>query len=78
MLISQIGMRKIAKIDLHGIRHTEVESELANAFFWKNIKEAEVITGNSIKMKKIVRDWFKENQLNYIEHVHKASFFVQQ
>lgn len=71
-------MRKIAKIDLHGIRHAEVESELANAFFWKNIKEAEVITGNSIKMKKIVRDWFKENRLNYIEHVHKASFFVQQ
>lgn len=70
-------MKKI-EIDLHGLRHSEVEAELANAFFWKNIKEAEVITGNSIKMKKIVTDWFKENKLNYIEYVHKASFFVQQ
>lgn len=70
-------MKKI-EIDLHGFRHSEVEAELANAFFWKNIKEAEVITGNSIKMKKIVRDWFKENKLNYVEYVHKASFFVQQ
>lgn len=70
-------MKRI-EIDLHGLRHSEVEAELANAFFWKNIKEAEVITGNSIKMKKIVKDWFKENKLNYIEHIHKASFLVQQ
>lgn len=70
-------MKKI-EIDLHGLRHSEVEPILANAFFWKNIKEAEVITGNSIKMKKIVKDWFNENKLNYIEYVHKASFFVHQ
>lgn len=78
MLISQIGMRKMTKIDLHGIRHGEVEAVLAEALFWKNIKNAEIITGNSIKMKKIVKNWFKENQLDYIEYVHSASFFVQQ
>ena len=71
-------MRKMTKIDLHGIRHGEVEAVLAEALFWKNIKNAEIITGNSIKMKKIVRDWFKENQLDYIEYVHNASFLVQQ
>ena len=46
MLISQIGMRKMTKIDLHGIRHGEVEAVLAEALFWKNIKNAEIITGN--------------------------------
>lgn len=71
-------MRKMTKIDLHGIRHGEVEAVLAEALFWKNIKNAEIITGNSIKMKKIVKNWFKENQLDYIEYVHSASFFVQQ
>lgn len=71
-------MRKITKIDLHGIRHHEVESVLTDALFWKNIKNAEIITGNSIKMKKIVKNWFEENRLDYIEHVHSASFFVQQ
>jgi DNA-nicking Smr family endonuclease len=70
-------MKKI-EIDLHGVKHSEVEATLANAFFWENIKEAEVITGNSIKMKKIVRDWFKENKLTYIEYFHTASFLVQQ
>ena len=70
-------MRKMTKIDLHGIRHHEVEAVLAEALFWKNIKNAEIITGNSIKMKKIVKNWFKENQLDYIEYVHNASFFVQ-
>ena len=69
-------MKKI-EIDLHGVKHSEVEATLANAF-WENIKEAEVITGNSIKMKKIVRDWFKENKLTYIEYFHTASFLVQQ
>ena len=57
---------KRVEIDLHGIRHSEVEVVLANAFFWKNIKDAEVITGNSIKMRKIVIDWFNKNKLEYI------------
>ena len=78
MLISQIGMRKMTKIDLHGIRHGEVEAVLAEALFWKNIKNAEIITGNSIKMKEIVVDWFNKNKLEYIEQAHSASFLVHQ
>jgi DNA-nicking Smr family endonuclease len=70
-------MKRI-EIDLHGLKHSEVEVELANAFFWKNIKEAEVITGNSIKMRKIVVDWFNKNELEYIEYVHSASYLVRQ
>lgn len=71
-------MRKITKIDLHGIRHHEVEAVLAEALFWKNIKDAEVITGNSIKMRKIVVDWFNKNKLEYIEQVYSASYLVRQ
>jgi hypothetical protein len=69
---------KRVEIDLHGIRHSDVEGVLANAFFWKNIKDAEVITGNSIKMRKIVVDWFDKNKLEYIEQVYKASYLVRQ
>lgn len=71
-------MRKMTKIDLHGIRHHEVESVLAEALFWKNIKNAEIITGNSIKMRKIVVDWFNKNKLEYIEQVYSASYLVRQ
>jgi DNA-nicking Smr family endonuclease len=67
---------KHVEIDLHGLRHSEVEAILANEFFWKNVKTAEVITGNSVKMKKIVKRWFNENNMNYVEYLHKASFLV--
>ena len=69
---------KHVEIDLHGLRHHDVEATLANEFFWKKVKTAEVITGNSVKMKKIVRNRFKKNKKDYVEYVHKASYFVQQ
>lgn len=61
---------KLARIDLHGLRHSEVEAALADAFFWRNIKEATVITGNSVKMKEIVIDWLKKHDYNYVIEAH--------
>lgn len=71
-------MKNFTKIDLHGLRHADVEATLANEFFWKNIKEAEVITGNSVKMKKIVKNWFKKNKIDYFEFTNRASFLAYQ
>lgn len=68
----------IVELDLHGVRHSEVKAMLSNEFFWKNLKEVEVITGNSVKLKNIVRDWFHENHIEYIEYIHKASFIGYQ
>ena len=46
------------KIDLHGVRHENVQREL-DQFFWQMMQkghtEVEVITGISEKMKDIVR-----------------------
>ena len=50
----------------------------ANEFFWNNVREAEIITGASIKMKEIVRNWLKENKMEYFEYVRKDSFLVNQ
>lgn len=58
------------KIDLHGVKHQDVQRKL-DIFFWecmqKNAKQAEVITGISPKMKQIVRDVCKEYKLDVIE-----------
>ncbi len=58
------------KVDLHGVRHQEVQRKL-DIFFWecmqKSVKQAEVITGISPKMKEIVKEVCKEYQLNVIE-----------
>lgn len=58
------------KVDLHGIKHSEVQRKL-DIFFWeciqKNVKQAQVITGMSPKMKEIVRDICKEYSFDVYE-----------
>ena len=58
------------KIDLHGIKHQDVQRKL-DIFFWdcmqKNINQAEVITGISPKMKDIVKEVCKEYGFGVIE-----------
>ena len=70
--------RPIKEIDLHGVRHNDVEPLLANEFFWKAVKIAEVITGGSPKMKEIVRNWLDINGMDYVEYLLKDSFLVLQ
>ena len=47
------------KIDLHGIKHNEVKRVVEN-FIYKHLqdgtREIEVLTGNSPKMKQLVRE----------------------
>jgi DNA-nicking Smr family endonuclease len=57
----------MAKIDLHGIKHEDVQREL-DTFFWesmkKNLSQVEVVTGISDKMKSIVNDVAKDYGFN--------------
>ena len=71
-------MKKIKIIDLHGVRHDDVTPLLSNTFFWENIYEAEIITGGSDIMKRIVREWLEEHDMNYFEYLRKDSFLVLQ
>jgi hypothetical protein len=70
--------RSVKEIDLHGVRHNDVEPLLANEFFWKDVKIAEVITGGSVKMKEIVKNWLDNNKMDYVEYLGKDSFLVLQ
>ncbi len=58
------------KIDLHGIKHENVQREL-DQFFWSMMKsnhfEVEVITGISNIMKDIVKDISKDYNFNVQE-----------
>ena len=58
------------KIDLHGIKHENVQKEL-DQFFWSMMKsnhfEVEVITGISNIMKDIVKDVSKDYNFNVQE-----------
>ena len=71
-------MREIKIIDLHGVRHNDVTPLLSNKFFWENVYEAEIITGGSIIMKEIVREWLDTHKMNYVEYLRKDSFLVLQ
>ena len=56
------------KLDLHGKSHYEI-SNLIDKFIWdciqKRCVEAEIITGNSERMKSFTIDVIKDYKLNY-------------
>tara|TARA_Y100000590_G_scaffold204878_1_gene232360 strand:+ start:618 stop:839 length:222 start_codon:yes stop_codon:yes gene_type:complete len=52
------------KLDLHGVRHTEVERLVEN-FVLLNNPPLEIITGNSNKMEDIVLTTLKELEINW-------------
>jgi DNA-nicking Smr family endonuclease len=60
----------MSSLDLHGIKHSEVQKHL-DSFIWENMNkgsnEIEVITGISEQMKKIVRDIVIDYNMNCYE-----------
>ena len=60
-------MKKKITLDLHGVKHSEVEDRLIDFYFWRgtNPKDTIIITGNSDAMKKIVTEWLEENEFEY-------------
>ena len=50
-------MKPKLKLDLHGVKHQEVELTLENFFFWENQSPTqliEIVTGNSTTMQNLV------------------------
>ena len=57
------------KLDLHGMRHSEVERVVEN-FVLLNEPPLEIITGNSERMRSIVQKVLKSYQFNYYRKCH--------
>ena len=70
---------KLPTLDLHGIYHVEVP-ELVNKFLEKNLENLPVliITGNSNRMQKIVKDIVESHKLEMRikSHYNLGSFIV--
>ena len=54
-------------LDLHGTRHSEVKHKLNHFFFWQSpgYRQYTIITGNSIEMQEIVKEWLVEHEYSY-------------
>jgi len=61
-------------LDLHGIQHEEVQA-LLDSYIFNNDPPFEIITGNSLEMKKIVLEILKEYKLNYFQ-INEGSLVV--
>ena len=58
-------------IDLHGVRHHNVEEVLENTLLGFYSTEGwEIITGNSPYMVEIVEDWLKRYNILYYRQTH--------
>tara|TARA_B100001250_G_C19787132_1_gene784721 strand:+ start:1442 stop:1690 length:249 start_codon:yes stop_codon:yes gene_type:complete len=58
--------REIPKLDLHGLKHSEVPLLVENFIMkYQNDLPLEIITGNSDNMKSIVVSTLKEYNFNY-------------
>jgi len=57
----------MSTLDLHGVKHSEVEEKLSRYFFWEKpgYKQYKIITGNSNKMKDIVISWLVNHEYNF-------------
>lgn len=77
-----INIMKIVKLDLHGIKHEDVNSKVIRFIEknWDSGNELEIITGHSTKMKSIVIDILDEYKLEYnigrISEINKACIII--
>ncbi len=63
-------------LDLHGVRHEEVESQVAD-FAYKNEAPFKIITGNSTRMKDLVRQVLTRFELDaYEESEHNLGALI--
>jgi hypothetical protein len=52
-------------LDLHGVKHSDVEDRLIGFFFLKGNSQCTIITGNSSRMKYIVTQFLNKHDYNY-------------
>lgn len=59
---------KTSKIDLHGVKHADVRQKVISFVekYWNTGTRIQIVTGNSLAMKKEVIDVLKEYKLDYV------------
>lgn len=62
----------MSTLDLHGVRHAQVEDRLSRYLFWEKPghKQYTIITGNSKRMQKIVTEWLDKHEYSYYIPAH--------
>jgi len=56
---------RIKTLDLHGVKHAEVENKLVKFLFIERANPCVIITGNSQRMKDIVLEFLDFHNYNY-------------
>ena len=69
--------KNINTIDLHGVKHNEVQYILANELFWKKKRNCHIITGNSEPMRSAVFSFLEKNDYYYfVEHTNTGQVII--
>ena len=66
-------------LDLHGVKHADVEHTLDQFFHWENdtrFKSVEVIVGNSLEMKRLTAAWLDKNGYVYFSPYHNLGTII--
>ena len=67
-------------LDLHGVKHADVESTLERFFFWDNQitkQSVQIIVGNSLEMKRLTTVWLSKHNYVYFSPYHNlGTIFV--
>jgi len=60
-------MKTQRTLDLHGVKHQDVEHKLSEFFFWDDpdFKNTKIITGKSEQMQKLVVEWLEGYEFKY-------------
>ena len=60
-------MKTQRTLDLHGIKHEDVEHKLSEFFFWDDpeFRNTKIITGKSEQMQKLVVEWLEGYEFKY-------------
>ena len=71
-------MKTKKTLDLHGVKHADVEDKLIDFFFWQGFdrKGANIITGNSQKMQELVINFLDEWDFEYYISFHNLGEIV--
>ena len=71
-------MKRKTTLDLHGVKHADVEDKLIDFFFWHGFdhKEVNIIIGNSQKMQEIVINFLDKYEFKYYISSHNLGEIV--
>jgi hypothetical protein len=71
-------MKRKTTLDLHGVKHADVEDKLIDFFFWHGFdyKGVNIIIGNSQKMQEIVMNFLDEWDFKYYISSHNLGEII--